>query len=185
MKKKSVYVGLAADILHKGHINILKTASQFGEVTVGLLTDKAISSYKKIPHLNYEQREAVVKNLKFVKSVVPQKTLDYSANLLKIKPSYVVHGDDWKEGVQKKTRSKVIKILKKWSGKLIEPEYTKDISSTIIKKKILDIGTTPEIRKLKLKRLMEVKQIVRVLESHTPLTALMIENLNIIDKKKI
>ena len=74
MKKKTVYVGLAADIIHKGHINILKTASQLGDVTVGLLTDKAISSYKKIPHLNYEQREAVIKNIKFIKKVLQQKT---------------------------------------------------------------------------------------------------------------
>ena len=78
----------------------------------------------------------------------------------------------------KKTRIKVIKILKKWSGKIIEPKYTKDISSSILKQKIIDLGTTPEVRKNKLKRLLEIKSIVKILESHSPLTGLIIENLN-------
>ncbi len=180
--QKIVYVGLAADILHEGHINILEQANKLGKVIVGLLTDEAIASYKKIPHLNYKQREIVLKNIKYVFKLIPQKTLDYRPNLLKLKPHYVVHGDDWRKGIQKKTRSQVISTLKKWKGKLIEPEYTKDISSTIIKKKILDIGTTPDIRKSKLSRLLEAKKIVRILESHSPLTGLIIENLKLIEK---
>ena len=76
-KKKQVYVGLAADILHEGHINILRTAYELGDVTIGLLTDSAISTYKKFPHLNYKQRDIVLKNIKYVKKVIPQKTLDY------------------------------------------------------------------------------------------------------------
>ena len=81
IKKKVVYVGLAADILHEGHMNLLEFASKYGDITVGLLTDKAISSYKKFPHLNYKQRIAVLKNIKFVKKVIPQHTLDYTDNL--------------------------------------------------------------------------------------------------------
>ena len=100
--KKKVYVGLSADILHEGHIKILKVASKLGDVTVGLLTDSAISSYKKLPHLNYKQREIVLKNIKFVNNVLPQDTLDYTKNLLRLKPDYVVHADDWKTGIQKK-----------------------------------------------------------------------------------
>ena len=100
-KNKKVYVGLSADILHKGHINILKTAKKYGNVIVGLLTDKAISSYKNIPYLDYEKRKVVVENIKYVKKVIPQKTLDYVENLRLIKPDYVIHGDDWKTGVQK------------------------------------------------------------------------------------
>ena len=134
---KTVYVALSADILHEGHINILKTAKKYGQVIVGLLTDEAISSYKNIPTLDYFQREIVVKNIKFVKDVIPQKTLDYRNNLNLIKPNYVVHGDDWKSGVQAKTRSQVIKTLSKWGGKLIEPKYTKNISSSEIKSKIV------------------------------------------------
>ena len=101
-KKEIVYVGLAADILHEGHINILKKADSLGYVIVGLLTDGAISTYKKLPLLNYKQREVVLKNIRYVKKVVPQNTLDYSGNLLKFRPKYVVHGDDWKKGIQKK-----------------------------------------------------------------------------------
>tara|TARA_B100000927_G_C16161669_1_gene347683 strand:+ start:31 stop:441 length:411 start_codon:yes stop_codon:yes gene_type:complete len=135
LKKKIVYVGLSADILHEGHINILKIANTYGEVVVGLLTDEAIASYKNIPYLDYKSRKIVLDNIKYVKKVIPQKTLDYVENLNLLKPDYVVHGDDWKTGVQKNTRERVIKTLKKWSGKLIEPKYTKNISSTLIKKK--------------------------------------------------
>ena len=131
--KKICYVALAADILHEGHINILKVANGYGDVVVGLLTDQAIASYKSIPYLNYEKRKTIVENIKYVKRVVPQKTLDHTENLISIKPNFVVHGDNWKKGILKNTRKRVIKILKKWNGKLIEPKYTKNISSTIIK----------------------------------------------------
>ena len=177
--KKKVYVGLSVDIIHEGHINILKIANKLGEVTVGLLTDEAIASYKNIPHLDYKRRKIIIQNIKYVNRVIPQNTLSYVPNLNLIKPDYVVHGDDWKTGVQKKTRSDVIKTLKKWSGKLIEPKYTKNISSTIIKNKILEIGTLPQNRVSRLKRLLSSKKIVRILESHNSLTGLIIEKLKI------
>ena len=123
--KKKVYVGIAADILHEGHINILKVAKSYGQVIIGLLTDSAITQYKELPYLTYKQRKIVLQNIKYVDKLVPQDTHDYSKNLKKLKPDYVVHGDDWKNGVQKKTRQNVIKTLKKWNGKLIEPKYTK------------------------------------------------------------
>ena len=181
---KKVYVGLSADILHEGHINILKKASKLGEVTVGLLTDAAIASYKKLPHLDYKQREIILKNIKFVKKVLPQNTLDYTRNLLRLKPDYVVHGDDWRAGIQKNARKQVIKTLKKWSGKIIEPRYTKKISSTKIRNKIIEIGTSPENRKSKLKRLVEAKKIVRVIEAHNAFTGLIVENLKLIKNQK-
>ena len=181
--KKLVYVGLSADILHEGHINILKIANKLGDVIVGLLTDEAIASYKKIPHLSYKQREIVLKNIKFVKKVIPQNTLDYRPNLKTLKPKFVVHGDDWKTGLQKNTRSQVINTLRKWNGKLVEPKYTKDISSSLIKKNMLKVGTSPDQRKAKLKRIMEAKKIVRILESHSALTGLIIEDLKIIKKQ--
>ena len=182
--KKKVYVGLAVDLIHEGHINILKTASKYGEVIVGLLTDEAIASYKSIPHLNYNRRKIVVQNIKYVKKVIPQKTLSYVPNLNLIRPNYVVHGDNWKNGIQKQTRKDVIRTLKKWSGKLIEPKYTKNISSTIIKNKILEIGGSPQNRVSRLKRLIVSKNIVRILESHNSLTGLLIENLKIHKNKK-
>jgi len=180
--KKKVYVGLAVDIIHDGHINILKTAHKYGDVIVGLLTDEAIASYKNIPHLDFKRRKIIIENIKYVKKVVPQKTLDYVPNLKIIKPDFVVHGDDWKKGIQKKTRDGVIKILKNWSGKLIEPKYTKNISSTIIKNKILEIGVLPQNRVSRLKRLLLSKKIVRILESHNSLTGLIIENLKVVKK---
>ena len=183
--KKIVYVGLSVDIIHEGHINILKTAYKFGDVIVGLLTDEAIASYKNIPYLNYERRKIIVQNIRYVKKVIPQNTLSYIPNLNLIKPDYVVYGDDWKKGVQKQTRLDVIKTLKKWSGKLIEPTYTKNISSTLIKKKILEIGVSPQNRVSRLKRLISLKSLVRILESHNSLTGLIIENLKIEKKNKI
>ena len=183
MKKKKVYVALSADILHEGHVNILKIANSYGDVIVGLLTDEAIASYKNIPYLNFRQRSVVLENMKYVNRVIPQKTLDYVDNLNLIKPDYVVHGDDWKSGVQKKTRDRVVKILKKWSGKLIEPKYTKNISSTLIKSKISEF-VLPENRVSRLKRLINSKDIVRIIESHNSLTGLIIENLSINKKNK-
>ena len=181
--KKRVYVPLAVDFLHEGHINILKTAKRYGEVIVGLFTDEAIASYKTIPILDYKSRELLVKNLRYVSKVVPQNTEDYTDNLNKIKPNFLVHGDDWKYDNRKKTRSKVIRTLKKWSGKLIEPKYTKNISSSEIKKKILEIASLPENRVSRLKRLLLSKKIVRILESHNSLTGLIIENLKVSNKK--
>ena len=180
--KKKVYVGLAVDIVHEGHINILKKANSYGEVIVGLLTDEAIASYKNIPHLDYKRRKIIIQNIRYVKKVIPQNTLDYVPNLNLIKPDFVVHGDDWKKGVQKKTRDRVVKTLKKWSGKLIEPKYTKDISSTIIKNKILEVGALPQNRVSRLKRLLLSKDIVRILESHNSLTGLIIENIKVAKK---
>ena len=176
MDKKTVYVGMSADIIHPGHLNIIKEASKLGRVIVGVLTDEAIASYKRLPYLNYDQRALVVKNLKGVDEVIPQTTLDYRPNLDKIKPDYVVHGDDWKEGVQKETRQKVIDKLAEWGGKVIDIPYTQGISSSKLNQKIKEIGTTPEIRQKRLRRLIEAKPIVRICESHSGLTGLIIEN---------
>ena len=178
-KNKKVYVALSVDFLHEGHLNILKTAAKYGQVIVGLLTDKAIASYKSLPVLDFEKRKVIVGNIKNVHKIVPQETLDYTKNLKAIKPDYVVHGDDWKKGFQKKIRAKVIKTLKNWSGKLIEPKYTKNISSTLLRNRILEIGTAPENRTSRLKRLIDTKDIVRIMESHNSLTGLIIENLKV------
>ncbi len=173
---KTVYVGMSADLLHPGHINIIKEASKLGELTVGVLTDKAIASYKRLPYLTYEQRSNVVENLKHVSQVVPQNELDYRPNLRKLKPNYVVHGDDWRTGVQAKTREDVINTLKEWGGELVEVGYTPGISSTQLHGSIKEVGTTPDVRLRRLRRLINAKPIVRVLEAHTPLCGLIIEH---------
>ena len=176
MKNNLVYVGMSADLVHPGHMNLLKEASQHGTVTVGLLTDKAIASYKRLPALTYEQRKEVIESIVYVGRVIPQHSLDYTDNLNLLKPDIVVHGDDWQTGVQKQARDKVIKTLGKWSGKLIEIPYTKGISSTQLHNSIKEIGTTPEIRQRKLRRLIDSKDIVRVMEAHNGITGLIVEN---------
>jgi phosphoenolpyruvate phosphomutase / 2-hydroxyethylphosphonate cytidylyltransferase len=135
-KNNTVYVGFAADLVHHGHVNIIKVARLYGEVVVGLLTDRAILSYKRKPFMTYKQRKFVIENFKGVKKVIQQTTHDYSSNLIKTKPHYVVHGDDWKKGPQKQIRKKVIKVLSEWNGKLIEVPYTKGISTTKILSKL-------------------------------------------------
>ena len=179
--KKKVYVSLSADILHEGHINILNKASKLGDVTVGLMTDEAISHYKKIPFLNFSQRKVVLKNLSMVKNVIPQFEMDYRPNLRKLKPDYVVHGDDWKTNLLKRNRAQVIKELKKWSGKLVEYSYTKKISSTNIKENIFNnySFSFTSNRVSMLKRLIETKKFIRIMEAHSPLAGIIVE------KKKI
>lgn len=173
---KRVYVAMSADIIHPGHLNIIKEASRLGDVTVGVLTDAAIASYKRLPYMSYEQRAAVVRALKGVAEVIPQEQLDYIPNLLKLKPDYVVHGTDWREGVQAKTRQRVIDTLATWGGELVEPEYTEGISSTQLNKAIREVGTTPDIRRRRLRRLLNAKPIVRVMEAHSGLSGLIVEN---------
>ena len=177
--KKKVYVGMSADIIHPGHLNIIHEAQKLGNVTVGVLTDAAIASYKRLPYLTYEQRSLIVQNLKGVDEVIPQTTLDYIPNLELLKPDFVVHGDDWKEGVQKETRQRVIETLSKWGGQVIDIPYTQGISSTKLNSKLKEIGTTPEVRLKRLKRLIEAKSIVRICESHSGLTGLIIENTSV------
>ena len=120
IRTKLVYVGMCADLIHHGHLNIIKEAQKYGKVVVGLLTDSAIASYKRLPALGYDERKIVVENIVGVHKVIPQSTLDYIPNIEKLKPDYVVHGDDWKEGVQKQVRQGVIDKLKEWNGRVIE-----------------------------------------------------------------
>ena len=183
--KKIVYVPLAADILHEGHLNVLRIASNYGKVIVGLLTDDAIIQYKSLPFFDYDQRFKIVSNLKLVDQVVPQDSWNYKLILNSIKPAFFVHSDDWKKGVQAKIRLEVIKELKKWNGKLIEPKYSKNILKITQKNKILHLGITPDQRKLQLKRLLKVKKFIRIMESHSALSSLIIENVNINKGRKL
>ena len=174
-----VYIGMSADLVHPGHLNIIRKAAELGELTVGLLTDQAIASYKRLPYMDFDQRKEVVENLKGVHRVVPQETLDYIPNLRKYRPDFVVHGDDWREGVQRKVRDDVIKTLAEWGGELIEIPYTQGISSTQLNNALKEIGTTPDLRRNKLRRLLLAKPIVRFIEAHNGLTGLIAENIGI------
>lgn len=178
-EKPTVYVAMSVDLVHPGHLNIIKEAKKLGRVVIGLLTDEAIASYKRLPFMQFEQRKIVAENIKGVDEVIPQQSLDYTPNLTKLKPKYVVHGDDWKEGLQKATREKVIGTLKEWGGELVEVPYTLGISSTQLNKALKEIGVTPGVRSKRLRRLIASKPIVRVLEAHNGLTGLIIENTQI------
>jgi len=182
---KTVYVAMSADFLHAGHINIISKARELGEVTIGLLTDEAIANYKRLPVLNYDQRKILLENILGVSEVIPQKTLDYTENLRKIKPDYVVHGTDWRTGVQKLTRERVIEILKEWGGKLVEPEYTENLSSTDLIRDKFGIGTTPDIRMKKLRRLIDLKPLVRIMEVHNGLSGRIVEEIKITEGETI
>ncbi|TWI72364.1 phosphoenolpyruvate mutase [Desulfobotulus alkaliphilus] len=181
--KKKVYLGMSADLVHPGHLNIIRTAAGLGEVTVGLLTDEAIASYKRIPYMSFDQRREVIENIKGVDRVVAQTTLDYVPNLEALKPDYVVHGDDWRDGIQKTTRQRVIDCLAQWGGELVEVPYTQGISSTQINRALRDIGTTPDIRLNSLKRMLKVKPLLRFLDIHNALCGLIIENTAMVNEK--
>jgi phosphoenolpyruvate phosphomutase len=175
MKNKKVYVGLAVDLIHPGHINIIKQAERYGRVIIGLFTDSAIASYKRLPFMTFEQRKSVIENVKGVSKVVAQHTLDYTHNLENIRPDYVIHGDDWKEGYLESTRKQVIDVLSEWGGKLIEVPYTKGLSSDGLEKIVNSLGTTPNIRLATLRRLLYAKRLIRVNEVHNGLSGLITE----------
>ena len=170
---------MSVDLIHEGHINIIKEAAKLGIVTVGLLTDAAIASYKRLPYMPYENRKLIISEIKGVDNVIQQHAHSYTENLVKLKPDFVVHGDDWREGSQKEIRSDVINTLKRWEGKLIEIPYTKNISSSILNKKIKEIGTTPNIRLSLLKRLLKAKPLIRLNEAHNGLSGLITEKTRI------
>ncbi len=171
-----VYVGMSADLVHPGHINVIRKAAELGEVVVGLLTDEAVASYKRLPYMTYEQRKEVIESIRGVSRVVPQTTLDYVPNLRALKPAYVVHGDDWRTGVQKSVRERVIETLAEWGGQLVEVEYTQGISSTQLNNALKEVGTTPDVRLKRLRRLLNAKSLVRLMEVHNGLTGLIVEN---------
>jgi phosphoenolpyruvate phosphomutase len=175
---KTVYVGMSADLIHPGHLNIIRIAADLGAVTVGLLTDEAIGSYKRLPYMSFEQRKQVIEALKGIERVVAQETLDYVPNLRKYKPDFVVHGNDWQTGVQREVRQAVVDVLAEWGGELIEPDYTPGVSSTALVVARREIGTTPDIRIKQLRRLLDAKPLVRVLEAHSGLTGLIVEKAN-------
>ena len=170
---------MCVDLLHQGHLNIIRVARELGEITIGLMTDEAMVSYKRLPYLNYEQRKTLVENIKGVSEVIPQTTLDYVPNVRRLRPRYFVHGDDWRTGVQREARQRVIEALKEWGGEVVEPAYTPGISSTWLNAAIREVGFTPDIRRQRLRRLLAAKPLVTALEAHSGLTGLIVENAQV------
>ena len=176
---KTVYLGMIGDIMHPGLINIINEGAKYGNVMIGLFTDKAIATHKRLPYLTYEQRKNVVENIKGVSVVVPQDDWSYIPNLEKYKPDYIIHGDDWLYGPDKYIRDEVFKVMERQGGKVIEIPYTKGITSSGLAKEIESLGTTPEARMKCLRRLITAKPIVRILESHCGLTGLIAEHVSV------
>ena len=176
---KKVYLGMIADIMHPGLINIINEGAKYGDLIIGLYTDKAIATHKRLPYLTYEQREIVVRSIHGVSDVVPQDDWSYVPNLLKYKPDYIIHGDDWLEGPDKYIRDEVFKVMESLGGKVIEIPYTKGITSSGLAEELESLGTTPQARLKSLRRLITAKPIVRIMESHCGLTGLIIEHTKV------
>lgn len=181
---KKVYVGMSADVFHHGHVNIIIEARKYGHVMVGLLNDRAVAAHKRLPYLSWKNRKKIIENIKGVSEVFEQSEWDYSPTILKYKPDFMIHGTDWLEGPLAPYRDLAIKALNSYGGKLIEIEYTKNVSSTELSLREKIIGTTPDIRKETLKRLLNAKDITRIMEAHNPLSALILENLSVSKDEK-
>ena len=183
---KKVYVSVICDLLHAGHIKVLKKAASLGEVTIGLLTAEAIEELGERAFLKYSQREEVLKSLSYVKDVIPQRQSSYRENLNKIKPDYVVHGDDWASDHQKEIRKEVIELLNQWGGLLEEIPYSREISDISLKNQLLKLGLTGHTRQTRLRQLLKLKPVVRIMEVHNALSALIIENASVeLGNKKV
>ncbi len=175
---KSVYICFSTDILHNGHMKIISRAAQLGEVTVGLLSDEAVATYKHYPLIPLEERMQMFENIKGVSRVVVQQTLDYTEILRELKPDIVVHGDDWLTGVQAPIRAAVIEILKEWDGQLVEFPYT-DTPTEKTLSSLDKLLYMPEFRRGRLKKLLSYKPCISVLEAHNGLSALIVENTRV------
>ena len=180
---KSVYIAMSADFVHDGHMNVIKEGAKYGDVTIGLLTDEAVATYKRAPILEYEHRKKIFENIKNVKDVIPQESLDYTENLRKLKPDYVIHGDDWRTGVQSEIRQRVIDTLKEWGGELIEVPYTVDRDTAEMETEYRTLINTPDRRRAKLRELIKLKPFVRVIEASNGLSGLIVENAKVVDEK--
>ena len=168
---KTVFVAMSADIFHTGHLNIIKVARELGDVIVGLGTDEVSARYKQMALMSYDERRAILENIKGVVRVIPQPSLDLVPNLKALKPDYVVHGDDWKTGFLRKTRQDVIEALKEWNGQLVEPPYTPGISSTKLRSAVQTANSSPHAGSYQLQRLLQLKPFVRFVAIHDALSA--------------
>ena len=173
-----VYIGLSLDALHHGHINLIKKGRSFGNITIGLITDAAMAKNKRLPFLNWEQRKSIAENLVGVDEVIAQDEWDYSVNIKTLKPDFMIHGDNW-DDEPSYLRSNAVGALQEYGGKLIEIPYTKGISSSNLVKNVRDVGTTPDYRRQTLRRLLNCKPLSQFLEAHSPISALIAENVTL------
>ncbi len=171
---KQVYICFSTDIIHNGHLSILKKAAELGDVTVGILTDDVVASYKHYPLIPLDERIAMFESLKYVQRVVVQESLDYTDILNQLKPDVVVHGDDWLVGYQANIRQKVIETLKGWGGELVEFPYTHTPTEEALSS-LDDLLSLPETRRARLRKMMAYKPCISVCEAHNGITGLIVE----------
>lgn len=175
LEKKTVYMCFSTDMVHSGHIGIIQKAAKLGRLTVGILSDEAVASYKRYPMMPYEERKALFESIVGVNEVVEQKTLSYRNNLLALRPDYVVHGDDWREGVQKPVRDEVDALLKAYGGQIVEYPYAKDDKYKALEKQALAQMSIPDIRRGRLRKLLDMKPCLSIIEAHSGITGLIAE----------
>ncbi|MCL1884885.1 MAG: phosphoenolpyruvate mutase [Defluviitaleaceae bacterium] len=185
MSNKTVYVAMATDVFHSGHINIINNAAKYGKVTVGVLTDEAIATYKRQPFLDTAERVKIAEGFKHVERVVIQENLDYTDILRRLKPDFVVHGDDWRTGHMQIIRERVLTVLEEWSGELIEIPYTQHLSGDKLSRQLSSTLTTPDQRLAKLKKLLHLKPYVRAIDTSNGLTGIIAENARIVDNATV
>ena len=180
--EKTVYLCFSTDIIHGGHIAIIQRAAKLGKLLIGLMTDEAVATYKRFPILSYEERRKIIENIKGVSEIVEQTTLSYVPNLLKYKPDIVVHGDEWKEGIQAPVRQEVIDTLKTYGGQLIEFPYSDNEEYKILEKNAVTQLSIPDYRRGTLKKLIGLKPVVTAMEAHNGLTGLLVEKTVVYDQ---
>lgn len=176
MKTRTVYMCFSTDIIHGGHIAIIKKAQKLGKLIIGVLSDEAVASYKRLPLVPESERKVMFENISGVYKVVYQNTLSYKENLEKYKPSIVVHGDDWCQGFQKPIRDEVTSVLASYGGKLVEYPYASDQKYADIQARTRADLAMPDIRRGRLKRVLEAKGLITAMEAHDGLTGLIVEN---------
>ena len=176
IESRTVYMCFSSDIIHGGHINIIKKAQKLGRLIIGVLSDEAVVSYKRLPLVPASERKVMFENIAGVYKVVDQKTLSYKDNLEKYKPSIVVHGDDWCTGFQKPIRDEVVSILSSYGGKLVEYPYSSDDKYKDIEKRTRADLAMPDLRRGRLKKVLDMKGLVTAMEAHDGLTGLIVEN---------
>ena len=183
-REKKVYMCFSADIIHGGHIAIIEKAAQLGELIVGVLSDEAVMSYKRYPLLSYEERKEIVSHILGVAQVVKQNELSYANNLHMIHPDYVVHGDDWKIGFQKPIRQEVKEILAEYGGELVEYPYNQKDAYKVLEANAREQLSIPDIRRGRLRKIIEIKGLVNVLETHSGITGLIAEKTKVLQDGK-
>lgn len=181
---KTVYLSMSTDIIHGGHINIIEKAAELGELTVGVLTDEVVASYKRFPLLAYEERVKIISNIRGVSRVIPQDTLSYKKNLEALKPDYLVHGDNWKEGFQKAVRAEAIEVLASYGGVLREFAYSDNAEYQRLEDASRDQLSIPDIRRSRLKKLLGMKKTVTAIETHSGLTGIIAEKTQVLEDGK-